>query len=61
MSSHKVAQNIRSTVYPFDYNKNNPMSGFNEFALNVKAELVKTLTGCELTLLEAKKILINIK
>ncbi|MCY1518619.1 hypothetical protein D9M68_533410 [compost metagenome] len=28
---------IASTVYPMEYNKNNPMSGFNEAALNWSA------------------------
>ena len=31
--------NIKSTVYPLDYDKNNPMTGFNKWAIYIKKQL----------------------
>jgi hypothetical protein len=47
---------IKSTVYPFEYNKNNPMQGFNDWALYIKAEL-EDQPQPEKLVIEAKKIL----
>jgi hypothetical protein len=47
---------IKSTVYPFEYNKNNPMQGFNDWALYIKAELEDQPQPDKL-IIEAKKIL----
>jgi hypothetical protein len=47
---------IKSTVYPFEYNKNNPMTGFNDWALYIKAELEDQPQPDKLVI-EAKKIL----
>jgi hypothetical protein len=47
---------IKSTVYPFDYNKNNPMTGFNEWALYIRAQLEDQPQPDKLVI-EAKKIL----
>ena len=58
---HKVAKGISKSYFPFDYNKNNPMQGFNNWALHIRNELSENLSGCELALLEAKKILIRVK
>jgi hypothetical protein len=52
----KIAPGISKTVYPFDYNKNNPMEGFNDWTIHVKNQLQYT-SPFELCLLEAKKIL----
>ena len=32
---------IRSTVYPFDYNKNNPMEGFDSWNRYIRIENMK--------------------
>jgi hypothetical protein len=47
---------IKSTVYPFDYNKNNPMEGFNDWALYIRAQLEDQPQADKLVI-EAKKIL----
>jgi hypothetical protein len=47
---------IKSTVYPFEYNKNNPMEGFNDWALHIKSELEDQPQPDKLVI-EAKKIL----
>jgi hypothetical protein len=47
---------IKSTVYPFEYNKNNPMTGFNDWALYIRAQLEDQPQPDKLVI-EAKKIL----
>jgi hypothetical protein len=47
---------IKSTVYPFDYNKNNPMEGFNDWALYIRSQL-ENQTQPDKLIIEAKKIL----
>lgn len=42
MSSNKTIS-VSSTVYPYDYNKNNPMKGFNQWALHIYSENNKDL------------------
>ena len=42
----KIAKGISKSIYPLDYNKNNPMSGFNDwmaYISNPKSSLVQEL------------------
>ena len=48
---------VKSTVYPFDYDKNNPMSGFNNWATYISEEVNGLSSNCENVLIQAKKIL----
>ncbi|GEM67598.1 hypothetical protein SMI01S_12040 [Sphingobacterium mizutaii NBRC 14946 = DSM 11724] len=34
----KVAPGVIRSVYPFDYNKNNPMEGFNEWSEYIRIQ-----------------------
>lgn len=36
-----VKGSIKRTVIPFDYNLNNPLSGYNDFRRNIKIQLHK--------------------
>jgi len=50
---------VKSTVYPFDYNKNNPLNDedFNNWTYYISKEVSKVCTNCENVLIQAKKIL----
>lgn len=39
---HKIAPRVQKSLYPLEYNKNNPMEGFNDWNRYIKAELTKT-------------------
>ena len=52
----KVAPGVSKTIYPFDYNKNNPMEGFNSWTLYIKSQL-QEISPTDQVLLEAKKII----
>lgn len=45
MSMHKIAPGIQRSVYPLDYNANNPMEGFNQWAEYIRQENTKALYG----------------
>lgn len=36
-----MSARIQSTVYPIEYNKHNPLEGFNEWAAYIHAEVMK--------------------
>lgn len=57
---NKLATGIKGTIYPFEYNKNNPMHGFNDWALHIKSQL-QEIPSIDMVLIEAKKIINNPK
>lgn len=36
-----MSARVQSTVYPLEYNKNNPLEGYNEWAAYIHSEVVK--------------------
>lgn len=41
MPMHKVAPGVEKSIYPLEYNKNNPTEGFNEWAEYIRKENLK--------------------
>ncbi|WP_343320299.1 hypothetical protein [Sphingobacterium multivorum] len=40
-AKHKVAPGVQKSLYPLEYNKNNPMEGLNDWNQYIRAELTK--------------------
>lgn len=43
MRNHKIAPGIQKSLYPLEYNKNDPMSGFNAWAEHIRKENMKNM------------------
>ena len=50
---------VKSTVYPFEYNKNNPLNdnAFNNWTEYISKDVAGFSSNCENVLIQAKKIL----
>ncbi|WP_437918550.1 hypothetical protein [Sphingobacterium sp. LRF_L2] len=43
MRKHKVAPGVQKSLYPLEYNKNNPMEGFNEWTEYIRRQYLESL------------------